>query len=76
MTNRTFKDCSGALPWPAASPGPFGNRIALGLVGRLAFALASATIAFTDQSDSLFPVGSLIGIWAVAVGVVAMARKA
>jgi len=55
-----------------------GNRVtlALGLVGGLAFALASATIAFTDQFDSLFPVGSLVGIWAVAVGVMAMARKA
>jgi len=54
-----------------------GNRVtlALGLVGGLAYALASATIAFTDRFDPLFPVGSLIGIWAVAVGVVAMTRK-
>ncbi len=55
-----------------------GNRItiALGLVGGLAFALASATIAFTDQFDALFALGSLIGIWAVTVGVMAAARKA
>lgn len=55
-----------------------GNRItiALGLVGGLAFALASATIAFTDRFDPLFAPGSLIGIWAVAVGVMAVARKA
>ncbi|MEV5743423.1 hypothetical protein AB0L30_25475 [Microbispora rosea] len=54
-----------------------GNRVtlALGLVGGLAYALASATIAFTDRFDPLFPVGSLIGIWAAAVGVVAMTRK-
>ncbi|MFF4128774.1 hypothetical protein ACFYYP_35135 [Microbispora rosea] len=54
-----------------------GNRVtlALGLVGGLAYALASATIAFTDRFDPLFPVGSLIGVWAAAVGVVAMTRK-
>jgi hypothetical protein len=54
-----------------------GNRItlALGLVGGLAFALASATIAFTDRFDALFPVGSLIGVWAAAVGVMAVTRK-
>ncbi|GAB3142623.1 hypothetical protein [Microbispora hainanensis] len=54
-----------------------GNRVtlALGLAGGLAYALASATIAFTDRFDPLFPVGSLIGVWAVAVGVMAMIRK-
>ncbi|MEV4297051.1 hypothetical protein [Microbispora rosea] len=54
-----------------------GNRVTLplGLVGGLAYALASATIAFTDRFDPLFPVGSLIGIWAAAAGVVAMTRK-
>ncbi|GIH50043.1 hypothetical protein SAMN05421833_118125 [Microbispora rosea] len=54
-----------------------GNRVtlALGLVGGLAYALASATIAFTDRFDPLFPVGSLIGVWAAAVGVVAIIRK-
>ncbi|MEU8172225.1 hypothetical protein AB0C14_05070 [Microbispora hainanensis] len=44
-------------------------------MGGLAYALASATIAFTDRFDPLFPIGSLIGVWAVAVGVVAMIRK-
>ncbi|MGH3735207.1 MAG: hypothetical protein ACRDT6_06240 [Micromonosporaceae bacterium] len=55
-----------------------GNRItiALGLVGGLAFALAAATIAFTDRFDALFALGSLIGIWGVAVGVMAVTRKA
>lgn len=55
-----------------------GNRvtIALGLVGGLAFALAAATIAFTDRFDPLFAAGSLIGIWGVVVGAMAMARKA
>ncbi|MFG1863257.1 hypothetical protein [Microbispora bryophytorum] len=54
-----------------------GNRItlALGLAGGLAYALASATIAFTDRFDPLFPVGSLIGIWAAAAGVMAVTRK-
>jgi hypothetical protein len=47
-----------------------GNRVTLvlGLAGGLAFALASATIAFTDLFDTLFPVGALLGIWAVCVG--------
>ncbi|MEU7914608.1 hypothetical protein [Microbispora bryophytorum] len=54
-----------------------GNRVtlALGLAGGLAYALASATIAFTDRFDPLFPVGSLIGIWAAAAGVMAVTRK-
>jgi hypothetical protein len=54
-----------------------GNRITLtlGLVGGLAFALASVTIAFTDRFDPLFPVGSLIDVWAAAVGVMALTRK-
>jgi hypothetical protein len=48
-----------------------GNRItiAFGLVGGLAFALASATIPFTDTFDSFFKVGSLLSIWAILVGV-------
>ncbi|MFF3879132.1 hypothetical protein [Streptomyces sp. NPDC001978] len=55
-----------------------GNPItlALGLIGGLAFALASATIAFTDRFDALFPLASLIGIWAVVVGLMISPRKA
>lgn len=55
-----------------------GNPVtlALGLVGGLAFALASATIAFTDRFDALFPLASLIGIWAVVVGLMMSLRKA
>lgn len=55
-----------------------GNRIVLplGLVGGLAFALATATIAFVDTLEPLFPVASLVGIWAVAVGVVGRLRSA
>jgi len=53
-----------------------GNRgtISLGVVGGLAFSLASATIAFTDQFDALFALGSLVGIWAVAVGAMGLRR--
>ena len=48
-----------------------GNRITIpfGLVGGLAFALASATIPYTDTFDPLFKVGSLLSIWAILVGV-------
>ncbi|MFN0281741.1 MAG: hypothetical protein ACKVZ6_07190 [Kineosporiaceae bacterium] len=47
-----------------------GNRLvlALGVVGGLAFALATATIALVDTFDPLFPVAGLIGLWLVAVG--------
>lgn len=55
-----------------------GNRItiAFGLIGGLAYALASATIAYTDTLDSLFKVSSLLAVWAVAVGVIAVRRPA
>lgn len=48
-----------------------GNVVtaALGLVGGAAFALASATIAFTDTFDPLFPVSTLLGTWAIWIGV-------
>lgn len=55
-----------------------GNPITLGLglAGGLAFALASATIAFTDRFDALFPVASLLGTWGVVVGLILLLRKA
>jgi hypothetical protein len=54
-----------------------GNPVtlALGLVGGLAHALAAATIAYTDRFDGLFPVGSLIGVWAVIVGLMTLVRR-
>jgi hypothetical protein len=54
-----------------------GNRIVLplGLLGGLAFALATATIAFVDTFDALFPVAGLAGVWLVATGVVGLTRK-
>jgi hypothetical protein len=56
--------------------GVVGNRLTmmLGAVGGLCFALASATIPFTDLFDGLFPVATLLGLWAVAVGVLALRR--
>ncbi|MGQ0573228.1 MAG: hypothetical protein ACT4RN_03370 [Pseudonocardia sp.] len=53
-----------------------GNRIVLpvGLLGGLAFALATATIAFVDTFDALFPVAGLAGVWLVATGVVGLIR--
>lgn len=55
-----------------------GNPVTLvlGLAGGLAFALATATIAYTDRFDPLFPLASLLGIWAVVVGLMVMLRKA
>ena len=53
-----------------------GNRIVLplGVLGGLAFALATATIAFVDTFDPLFPVAGLAGVWLVATGVVGLFR--
>ena len=73
--NETIVDASWGLAiavlavvggWTRTVGNPF--TIPLGLVGGLAFSLASATIAFTDQFDALFALASLIGIWAVTVG--------
>lgn len=48
-----------------------GNVVtaALGLVGGGAYALALATIPFTDLFDAVFPVSGLLGLWAVVIGV-------
>lgn len=40
----------------------------LGSIGGAAFALASATIAFVDTFDPLFPVSVLLGLWAITIG--------
>jgi hypothetical protein len=54
-----------------------GNRITavLGLAGGIAFALASATIAFTDLFDQLFMLGSLIGIWGLTAGTMLLTHR-
>ena len=54
-----------------------GNRIVLplGLLGGLAFALATATIAFVDTFDPLFPVAGLAGLWLVTTGIIGLTRR-
>jgi cytochrome bd-type quinol oxidase subunit 2 len=54
-----------------------GNRLVLplGLLGGLAFALATATIAFVDTFDPLFPVAGLAGVWLVATGIAGLVRR-
>jgi hypothetical protein len=54
-----------------------GNKIVLplGLLGGLAFALATATIAFVDTFDPLFPVAGLTGLWLVTTGVIGLTRR-
>ncbi len=54
-----------------------GNRITIpfGLVGGLAFAVASATIPYTDTFDPLFKAGSLLSVWAILVGVIAIRQR-
>lgn len=55
----------------------FGNLIIMpvGVIGGLAFALATATIAYIDTFDPLFPVAGLAGLWLVATGVVGLTRS-
>jgi hypothetical protein len=47
-----------------------GNRTAAAcaIVGGVAYAVAGATFVFTDALDPLFPLASLIGVWAVVTG--------
>lgn len=55
-----------------------GNRLTIpfGLVGGVAFAIASATVPYTDTFDSLFKVGSLIAVWAILTGVLTIRQHA
>ena len=81
--NETVADASWGLGIAAlAVAGGLGRTLgnpvtlALGLVGGLAFAVASGTIAYTDRFDGLFPLASLIGIWGVVVGLMMLVRRA
>lgn len=49
-----------------------GIVLVLGLIGGLAFAVATATIAFVDTFDPLFPVAGLAGVWLAASGVIGL----
>lgn len=80
--NETLIDASWGLAIAAlAVAGGLSRRLGnpitlpLGLVGGLAFALASGTIAYTDRFDGLFPVGSLIGVWGLVVGLMVLLRR-
>ena len=81
--NETVVDASWGLGMAALAVAggltrALGNLVtlALGLVGGLAFALASATIAYTDRFDAVFPVASLLGVWGVVVGLMLLRRQA
>jgi len=65
-----------ALAVVGGRAGIVGNRLTIpfGVVGGLAFALASATIPYADTFDSLFKIGSLLSIWAILVGGTEIAR--
>ena len=66
-----------ALALSGGRQGTLGNRIVLplGLLGGLAFAVATATIAYVDTFDALFPVAGLAGLWLVAVAVIGLFRR-
>lgn len=76
VVNETVVDAAWGLAFAALAvvgglSRSIGNPVtaALGAVGGGAFTLASATIAFTDTFDPLFPVGALLGTWAIWIGV-------
>lgn len=54
-----------------------GNRTAAvcAVLGGVAYAVAGATFAFTDALDPLFPLASLIGVWAVVTGASMLRRR-
>ena len=54
-----------------------GNRVTavLGVVGGVAYGIATATILFTDKTDFLFPVSAGIGLWTVAAGIGLLLRS-
>ncbi len=80
--NETVVDAGWGLAFAALAvvgglTGTVGNRITIpfGLIGGLAYALASGTIAYTDTFDALFKVGSLLSVWAIMVGVIDVRRR-
>ena len=77
VVNPTWGLMIAALAVAGGRTRALGNRVVLGLglVGGLAFALATATIAFVDTFDPLFPIAGLAGLWLIAVGVIGMTRK-
>ncbi len=54
-----------------------GNRVTavLGVVGGVAYGIATATILITSTTDFLFPLSSGIGLWAVAAGIGLLLRS-
>ncbi len=66
-----------ALAFTGGLTRALGNRmlLPLGVLGGLAFAVATATIAFVDTFDPLFPVAGLAGVWLVATGIVGLVRR-
>ncbi len=54
-----------------------GNRVTavLGVVGGVAYGIATATILFTDKTDFLFPVSAGIGLWTMAAGIGLLLRS-
>jgi hypothetical protein len=76
LVDATWGLALAALAVVGGITGTLGNRVTLvlGLVGGGCFTLASATIPFTDRFDAVFPVASLLGLWAVVVGVIELRR--
>lgn len=54
-----------------------GNIVTASLctVGAIGFAIAALTIPYTDRFDPLFPLGGLLGLWMIVIGVGRAARR-
>lgn len=77
LVNPVWGLAMAALAVVGGLTGALGNRVlaVAGTVGGVAFAVASATIAFVDTFDPLFPVSSLLGVWAVVVAALGLLRR-
>jgi hypothetical protein len=76
VVNEAFVSAAWALAFAALAvvgglTRTVGNAVtaALGLVGGGVLGAVYATIPFTDTLDPLFPIGGLLGLWAVVIGV-------
>ncbi|MEO7422025.1 MAG: hypothetical protein ABIU87_06490 [Ornithinibacter sp.] len=66
-----------ALALVGAFTRTLGNRVTsvLGVVGGLAYGIATATILITSKTDFLFPISAGIGLWTAAAGIGLLLRS-
>jgi hypothetical protein len=77
ITTPFFGLAMAALAALGAATRTLGNWVtaAIGIAGGVAYALAGATILFTDLFDPLFPAAAGIAVWTFAAGVGLLLRR-